>query len=155
MMLDHCTLSLLNYWTDMIIDYQVKMSVVLEPVDQPWVSIGVDNQQITRRLDKTSRFDFDFLANTSCFLKIEHFGKDNNDPTTAVIVKEINFFGISDPKFVWAGTYVPKYPDHYPDKKSPLNGHSYLGWNGNYTLNFDVPIFTWMHQILNLGWRYQ
>jgi hypothetical protein len=136
-------------------EYQVKMSVTLEPVDIPWVTVGINEQQFSQKLHKTSTFDFDFKARERCCLKIEHFGKDDNDPSTAVIVKEISFFGITNPNFVWAGVYVPLYPVHYLDKKTPLQGQDYLGWNGTYTLNFNVPVFTWMHQILNLGWLYQ
>ena len=72
----------------------------------------------------------------------------------AVIVKELKFFEISDPRVVWAGVYYPEYPDHYPDKTYPLPGHGYLGWNGIYRLEFSVPVFTWIHQTLDLGWIY-
>jgi hypothetical protein len=29
-----------------------------------------------------------------------------------------------------------------------------MGWNGRWELNFRVPIFTWIHQLENLGWIY-
>jgi hypothetical protein len=88
-------------------------------------------------------------------LEIEHFKKDENDHATAVIVKQISFFGISNPKFIWAGTYYPDYPAHYPDKIAQLPGQEYLGWNGVYRLDFSVPVFTWIHRIQSLGWMYQ
>lgn len=139
----------------MDIKYPIKMRVTLEPVGEPWVDVSVEGQSKTQRIIKTTNFDFEFDAQDQCCLKIEHLGKVHNDPTTAVIVKEIGFFGIADPKFIWAGVYYPEYPEHYPDKTSPLPGQGYLGWNGVYKLEFSVPVFTWIHQTLSLGWIYQ
>jgi hypothetical protein len=139
----------------MATEYPVKMRVTLEPVGQPWVSVDVGGRRQVQQLDKVSDFDLEFVAKTGpCCLKVEHFKKDDNDSSTAVIIKEIGFFGIFDPKFIWAGIYYPDYPPHYPDKVSPLSGQDYLGWNGVYQLEFSVPVFTWMHNTLDLGWIY-
>jgi hypothetical protein len=139
----------------MVTEYPVKLRVTLEPVGQPWVSVSAGGQKQVQQLDKTTDFDFEFVLRSGpCCLKVEHFKKDDNDRLTAVIVKEIGFFGISDPKFIWAGLYYPDYPLHYPDKSSPLHGQCYLGWNGVYQLEFSVPVFTWMHNTLDLGWIY-
>jgi hypothetical protein len=35
-----------------------------------------------------------------------------------------------------------------------LKNHTYLSWNGKWTLTFDVPVFTWIHRVQNLGWIY-
>jgi len=139
----------------MATEYPVKMRVTLEPVGQPWVSVDADGCGQVQQLDKITDFNIEFISKTrKCCLKVEHFKKDDNDISTAVIVKEISFFGIADPKFVWAGIYYPDYPPHYPNKVSPLPGQGYLGWNGVYQLEFSVPVFTWMHNTLNLGWIY-
>jgi hypothetical protein len=139
----------------MATEFPVSMHVVLEPVGQPWVNIDVDGWGSTEKLTAAKKFHFDFDAVDRCELRITHFKKADHDPTTAVIVKEIGFYDITDPKFVWAGVYVPDYPSHYADKVSPLPGHSYLGWNGVYSLQFSVPVFTWIHQTLSMGWLYQ
>lgn len=136
-------------------EHLVRMHVVLEPVEQPWVSIVVGDQCRIQQLTETAKFDFEFTAVGSCNLKITHFDKAEHDATTAVVVKEIGFFGITDPRFVWVGAYEPNYPSHWPDKITPLPGHGYLGWNGVYNMTFSVPVFTWMHQTMNLGWIYQ
>lgn len=139
----------------MAIEYPVKMCVTLEPVGQPWVNVDMAGQGRIQQLTETTDFEFEFnTASDLCCLTVEHFKKDDNDPTTAVIVKEINFFGISDSRFVWQGIYYPKYPQHYLDKKSPLPGQEYLGWNGTYQLEFTIPVFTWMHKVQSLGWIY-
>ena len=138
----------------MATEYLIKMCVTLEPVGKPWVNLDVDGMGRIQQLTQTTDFDFEFLGQERCCLKIEHFEKDQNDQDTAVIVRSISFFGISDPKFIWAGTYHPYYPDHYPDKITPLPGQGYLGWNGVYRLEFTVPVFTWIHQTQALGWIY-
>lgn len=136
-------------------EYLVRLHVVLEPVGQPWVNIDVGGQHSGQQLLAQQKFDFEFTARRACDLKITHFAKSDLDPSTAVIVKEIGFFGIVDPQFVWAGSYAPDYPSHWPDKTTPLPGQGYLGWNGVYRLEFSVPVFTWMHRTMNLGWIYQ
>ena len=133
---------------------KVKMCVTLEPVGKPWIIAEANGQGQLQQLLTTTDFSFNFRADDSGYLKITHFDKTDHDHDTAVIVKEIRFFEISDPRFVWAGVYYPEYPDHYPDKTYPLPGHGYLGWNGIYRLEFSVPVFTWIHQTLDLGWIY-
>jgi hypothetical protein len=139
----------------MATEYPVKIRVTLEPVGKPWVSVDANDWSQTQQLIETTNFDLDFNACDCCCLKIMHFKKAQNDHNTAVIIKQISFFGISDPKFIWAGMYYPDYPEHYPNKISPLPGHGYLGWNGVYQLKFSVPVFTWIHQTLDMGWLYQ
>ena len=140
----------------MVTEYCVEMVVTLEPVGQPWVSISVNNQEQTKQLKNIETFNFKFNSEAgNCKLIIDHFKKEDSDPVTAVIVKDVSFFGITDPKFAWAGVYVPNYPAHYKNKIPVLPGQTYMGWNGQYTLTFTVPVFTWIHQIQNLGWLYQ
>lgn len=139
----------------MATEYPIKMRVTLEPVGQPWVDVDCEGWGRIQKLTETTDFDFEFDAQDHCCLKIEHFKKSDLDPTTAVIIKQISFFGISDPRFIWQGIYYPDYPDHYADKKSPLPAQDYLGWNGVYLLQFSVPVFAWIHQTLSLGWVYQ
>jgi hypothetical protein len=139
----------------MATEYPVKIRVTLEPVGEPWVSVDADGWGRVQQLTETTDFDLEFEVCNCCCLKIEHFKKAENDHDTAVIIKQISFFGIGDPKFIWAGVYYPDYPEHYPDKTSPLPGHGHLGWNGVYQLEFSVPVFTWIHQTLDMGWLYQ
>lgn len=77
-----------------------------------------------------------------------------NKRDKAVVIKEIEFFGIHSPRFVWAGEYRPIYPPHMQDQPETLKYHNYLGWNGVWYLDFTVPIFTWIHQTEDFGWIY-
>lgn len=139
----------------MTTEYPVKMTVTLEPVQSPYVTITVDKIVYKQQLSTTTSFDFDFVAANQASLVLEHHSKSDQDPDTAVIIRRIEFYGISDPRFIWAGTYYPVYPSHYPDQKSSRPGQDYLGWNGTYVLEFRVPVFSWIHQIQDMGWLYQ
>jgi hypothetical protein len=80
----------------------------------------------------------------------------------AVIIDSVSFFEISDPKFAWVGVYEPNYPEPWATEQRTqgvvltqhLSPHTYLGFNGKWTLTFDIPVFTWIHKIQNLGWIY-
>jgi hypothetical protein len=139
----------------MATEYPVQMTVTLEPVQSPYITIAVDKIVYNQQLSTTTSFDFEFVAVDQSSLVIEHHSKSDMDPDTAVIIRRIEFYGISDPRFIWAGTYYPVYPGHYADQKFSRPGQDYLGWNGTYVLQFQVPVFSWMHQVQDLGWLYQ
>lgn len=144
----------------MATDYQVISKLTLKPIGRPWVRVGLDDYKQEKQLKTLTTFEWDFDATDSVCLTVEHFDKSDTDPTTAVEIVGIEFFGISDPKFAWAGTYYPEYPELWLSQQeikpsAGLPGQTYLGWNGVYKLTFDVPVFTWMHRTLNLGWIYQ
>lgn len=146
----------------MAIEYLVKTAVTLTPKYSnaaPDVLIAVPGQIMRKTLSKTQRFDLEFSA-SSGWIEVIFFNKPELDHDMAVIVDSVEFFGISDPKFVWQGVYSPRYPEPWysqqPTKPDPsLPGSNYMGWNGTWRLDFSVPVFTWMHQIQGLGWIYQ
>jgi hypothetical protein len=136
----------------------VKLKLRLEPVNCPGVRIAVGNIVQEQRLIRPMDFNFSFDSKKySESLSIAHFGKDANDAESAVIIKQISFFGIADPRFIWLGQYTPVYPEPWLSQQTPeppatLNSTDYLGWNGVWQLDFSVPVFTWIHQIQSLGW---
>lgn len=133
----------------------VALTLTLKPVGKPWIRVRLNGSVCLEiQLADTVSLKLAPECDTKCLLEVEHFAKQDNDPDTAVIVENIDFFGISDPRFVWTGTYYPDYPEHYENKRSELPGQGYLGWNGVYRLEFDVPVFTWIHRTLNMGWLY-
>ena len=143
----------------MATEYPVKLEIELEPVGQPWITVGAGDCVVQQQLTAISKFDFEFVANTKSKITVTHFDKLPSDSSTAVIIKQLSFFGISDPRFVWAGQYQPEYPEPWLSSQSPqpskvLTAHPYLGWNGTWSLEFEIPVFTWMHQVQNLGWIY-
>jgi hypothetical protein len=123
------------------------------------VIIGIDQNVTTVNLQDTTTINFEFATTKSCTLTVELLDKQDQE---AVIVENVSFFGIEDPKFAWTGIYEPKYPEPWATQqrslgvalKPQLCPHTYLGWPGKWTLTFDVPVFTWIHQTQNLGWIY-
>jgi len=140
-------------------DIPVKLQVKLTPVGEPWVRVQAPGFDQYQQLLHDMVFDIKFItSSTQATLTIEHCCKSANDPTTAVIVDSVSFFGIQDPRFAWAGVYRPNYPEPWASEQtdlvSELSPHTYLGWNGCWSLTFGVPVFTWIHQTQNLGWIY-
>ena len=139
--------------------YPVKMSVTLRPVDNPEVRIGINGGLFPLRLDKTETINFEFESDVPCELTVELINKTAQE---AVVIESVSFFGIEDPKFAWTGVYEPIYPEPWATEqqdqgvvlKQHLSPHTYLGWSGKWTLTFDVPVFTWIHRVQNLGWIY-
>lgn len=150
--------------------YQLDCSVWLKPVwhnDPPLIKLGIDNNVEQISLTEPTEFKFNqTLDSGEHTLTIEFLNKIDSDTQfhlgldKAVIVDKIVFFGINDPKFVWQGKYTPQYPERWVSQQSTppskiLLMHNYLGWNGVWKLQFQLPIFTWIHQVQDLGWIYQ
>lgn len=142
-----------------------RIDVKLTPVmfdRAPTGRIGINGQlsDIVLAESKWFHFSIDQAQNSTITLTVEQYGKTNRDTIpdqeldTAIVIEEVKLNGLSSPKFAWAGIYCPDYPDHYPNKIPNLTNINYLGWNGTWTLELSVPIYTWIHQIENLGWIY-
>lgn len=138
----------------------IELKLILTSIGQPWVLIQVNDKIIDQQINGTSEFIFDFKSNKkSEYLTITHYNKKSDDAETAVIIKEISFFGITDPRFIWQGIYTPNYPEPWYSEQLEkpcltLKNQTHLSWNGTWQLEFDVPVFTWMHRVLGFGWIY-
>jgi hypothetical protein len=148
--------------------YPVKLSLTLRPVwhqDPPRVRVGIGKNLTEIDLTETATINFEFEASQSCDLTVELLNKQDSDTVSelgldkAVVIESISFFDISDPQFIWAGEYRPCYPELWYSEQTVkpaqlLKNHTYLCWNGKWTLTFEVPVFTWIHKVQNLGWIY-
>lgn len=150
--------------------YSTQAEICLIPrwhLDPPVVSVKLDREVIFQGAIKEPikiQFDQD-LEPGSHDLQIEFTNKTEKDTNLdlnldkAVIIDHIVFNKICSPKFVWQGIYRPNYPEPWLSQQenpppAELKYHNYLGWNGQWTLTFQTPIFTWIHQVENLGWIY-
>lgn len=138
----------------MATEYNVEISVTLRPVGQPWVKVSAGPIHKTLQLNQATEIQFDFDYSENFVLAVEHFGKPDLDPDTAVEITDVKIFGISDPKFAWKGTYWPNYPEHLSGSNASIPAQTYLSWNGVYKLSVSVPVFTWIHRTLDMGWIY-
>lgn len=138
-----------------------KVAITLTPrlsKTAPEVFVSVPGHTVCETLWKTKRVELEF-NDTTGWIEVNFSNKPELDIDMAVVVDKVEFFDITDPKFTWAGVYTPKYPEPWysqQDVKPPehIPQQTYLGWNGRWRLDFSVPVFTWMHQTLNLGWIY-
>ena len=145
----------------MATEYQVKLAVTLRPIvgdSAPEIVISVPDHKIQTILHDSTKFELEFVG-PSGWLQIQLVNKASTDPHTAVIIDQIEFFGIQDPKFIWHGQYRPEYPEPWFSQQQPppppiLTNITHLGWNGVWQLDFDVPVFSWIHRVQNLGWVY-
>lgn len=80
---------------------------------------------------------------------IEDYGTDGGH---AILIENIEINGISNPQFLNHGTFYPEYPDWEKDQ-GPLRVH-YLGFKGRWILPITIPAYTWIHNVLDLGWHY-
>lgn len=149
----------------MVTEYPVSLSITLRPQiikTAPRVIVSVPGSMHHCELYETQIISLDFVSSQG-FVEILFYNKNYNEISDncdmAVIIDQLSFFGISDPKFIWAGRYYPNYPEPWYSQQSPtpavsLDKCNYLGWNGRWRLDFNLPVFTWMHQKLDLGWIY-
>lgn len=145
-------------------DTKVHIEVLLTPVmfDRiPTGRIGINDHLVDFVLDNPTWYTFDYTG-SQVTLTVEQYGKTIMDTQgsldTAIIIEQVKLNGITDPKFAWAGIYRPDYPDYYltqnPNLEPVLTPYTYLGWNGIWTLDLPLPIYTWIHKTLDLGWIY-
>lgn len=150
-------------------EYRTKIEIKLKPVwykDPPRIRIGIEELH-EYTLETETTFVYEAIGNTPVTLTLEFYNKQDSDTINghdkAVIVEQIWLNDITDSKFVWLGEYRPQYPEPWRSEQQAqgqiwddcLVGHRYLGWNGSWSLTVGVPIFSWIHQTLGLGWRYE
>lgn len=95
-------------------------------------------------------------------LAVDFFGRSDLDHDQSLRIQSIHINSISDPRFVWKGTYVPVYPEPWATQQidaghilePELTNTDFMGWNGTWNLRFSSPVFTWIHQTQSLGWIY-
>lgn len=153
--------------------YDIQGSIALDPIwwkDPPLVTVRLDDRVIYHDHMKFSKV-ISLVDRLECgdhALIVDFSNKGDQDTDIvrnldkAVVIKSIDFFGITDPRFIWNGQYRPVYPAQWAQEQhqkgiplsTVLKPHTYLGWNGTWKLDFSVPVFTWIHQTQSLGWIY-
>lgn len=153
--------------------YHTRINLWLTPrinIEAPDVTITL-NQDIVYQGPLTTSTCFDIDRQLSLgqhTLAVNFTNKKDTDTDMvtgadkAVIVDRVIFNDIESPRFVWNGVYCPDYPEPWATEQRQaghtleplLKSYNYLGWNGQWSLTFTTPIFTWIHQVEDLGWIY-
>lgn len=156
----------------MSMTYRVDLSIGLHPVwhdEPPRVQVSCHDQSHVFDLDRAVMLDFSFEASGTQSLQVEFLNKKDQDTRTdlgldkAVIIDSVSFFAITDPRFVWQARYRPHYPEPWYSQQvdqgsappGELTNVDRLSWNGTWTLDFELPVFTWIHRLQDLGWIYR
>jgi hypothetical protein len=134
--------------------YPVEVDILLKPVGSPKCRISLQDQLIELTVDHEQWISLSSQGYGTVELSIEHYDKAELDPTTALIIDQIRFNEIISPKFVYQGVYYPAYPKHLVNNEKVISHQNYLSWNGIWSLEFTLPIYTWIHKTLDLGWIY-
>lgn len=82
----------------------------------------------------------------------------DQDPEMAIIVESVKFQHLAD-EFRTSSEYRPQYPEHWIQENqdagqtlAPVIHSNYLGWPGRWWIDFETPVYAWLHRKLNLGW---
>jgi hypothetical protein len=155
----------------MATNHLVDLTVTLVPIwhiDPPEVIVEVNHIRRIICLDTEKKINFNFYAAGPERLSMTFINKRPSDTIPekqldkAVIIKSIDFFGIEDARFIWAGKYTPEYDTNWVQEQTllgtapltVLTNTDRLSWNGTWVLEFDIPVFTWIHRLQSLGWIY-
>jgi hypothetical protein len=134
---------------------------------KPKIKYGIDDVVINDiEVNQPITLTFqDKLSNGKHIFWIDFYNKENSDCVpeqnldTAIIIESVIIENLNLDRFKWAAKYYPRYPKllklKQPNLESVRDSATYLGWNGIWKLEFEMPIFTWIHQLDNLGWLYE
>jgi hypothetical protein len=120
--------------------------------------LGVTDSELIISGSDFLKLSYDLSAGAQEFI-LDFHNKTDSDPDQALEIVSVSFEGFTLDRFRWNSRYYPVYPEPWASEQTePLpeyqSSATYLGWNGRWILYFDVPVFTWIHKLENLGWIY-
>jgi len=150
----------------------VRLGLVVDPLywaDTPQIRIEFNHKSLFEdSLIKIKRFSWQLPANDVNRLSVFFLNKRDADTVDnldkAVIIKEIELEGLRYPSFMHKSWYRPEYSAgyyHYAKENNiavePVIHSNYLGFNGEWFLEFAWPTFTWIYETETnkLGWIYE
>ena len=151
----------------MLIDIQVHLKSIYHQ-EPPTVVLKVDENIVySGELIQDTIFEYSAdVCKGVHKISLELLNKKDSDcvdgKDKAVIIDKVLFFGIGSEHVLHKSTYVPIYSEEYIKSSrddgielgNVLESCNYLGWNGVWQTQFTAPVFTWLHNIENLGWIY-
>jgi len=156
-------LLIISYSRDTVIDICLDISFLTDQI-YPEITIKIDHEIL---LSGPQFKDRDKIKLSRELLPGDHRleiiyhnmhkpSKDHKD--MAVLIERVTFQSVEHDFKIWS-RYIPDYPDIWLQEQKTLGFfpakeiHSnYLGWNGTWFLDFQTPIYQWIHRRLDLGW---
>jgi hypothetical protein len=149
----------------------VNLALELEPkfwAEKPRVKIEFNQQVLFEdQLSETKKFNWTLPATENNRLSVFLLNKTERDTVgdkdKAVIIKSIGIEGFYYSSFMLQSKYKPIYTNGYyqyakENKLSaePIINSNYLGFNGEWSLEFTWPIYRWIFETetKGMGWIY-
>ena len=150
----------------------VTLGLTVDPLywaNTPQIRIEFNQEPLFEdSLIKIKKFSWQLPANDTNRLSVFFLNKQDSDTVDnldkAVIIKEIELEGFRYPSFMHRSQYRPEYSAgyYYYAKENnitvePVIHSNYLGFNGEWFLQFTWPTFTWIYETETnkLGWIYE
>lgn len=139
---------------------KIKIQLVSHVVKTiPEISIGYNNKVLeTVLVDSGSHsleYSFGLAEGKSKFyidFNNKQYSEWSESSDMAIEISKVTFQNLTD-DFKHLSLYIPDYPSAEEKLKwDPIIHSNYLGWNGRWFIEFNTPIYRWLHQQLNLGW---
>lgn len=151
--------------------YTTKIDLRVDPIyhqDPPEIQVKIGpGWEWTGSIKTSTTFSHAWQSSKDhATVSVEFLNKRDTDTVglkdKAVVIKSVSFNNIGSDRLLWQGRYHPRYPEPWASQQRSagqdlpeyISAHTYLGWNGIWILDFDIPVFTWIHQIEDLGWIY-
>jgi len=147
--------------------YDIKINITLTPQYNdviPHVICGIDDQILLQKnLDAEKEFIFEsnvIVGEHRFFIKFNNKKNSQSkyDKDMAVKIKHIGFQNLPN-NFHYFSKYKPEYPTKWLQQQKEIGKvweenilSDHMGWNGIYYIDFEAPIYRWIHKKLNLGW---
>lgn len=145
-------------------EFETEFSIQLKPHGSsiPVISYGID-KETRQTIQVTDIITLSFVEKFTIgphefFLIFDNKTNDKHD--MAVEILNVSVEGITLDRFKWSSIYTPTYPEPWASQQKTVlpkdhQSATYLGWNGIWKFQFDIPVFSWIHELENLGWIYQ
>lgn len=147
--------------------YDIKIKIILEPsyLDiAPHIVCGIDKKIF---LQNTIEHSKDIIIEDSLiggehrfFLKLTNkdHSVEKKEKDMHIKIKHVGFQDIED-NFHYFSRYRPEYPSEWLKQQKHMGREwndtilsDHIGWNGTYYIDFETPVYRWIHRKLNLGW---
>ena len=147
--------------------YEIKIKILIEPsylLSAPHVTCGIDQHIFFQdNIEKVQELIIQDTVTTGThrfFLQLTN--KDDaaskKDQDMCVKIKKITFQDMEE-NFHYFSRYRPEYPQKWLQQQKELGKEwndtilsDHIGWNGTYYIDFETPVYRWIHRKLNLGW---
>lgn len=150
----------------------VNLELIIDPLywaDAPEIRIEFNNTELfTGSLRTIQRFTWLLPANDDNRISVFFLNKKDCDTIDnldkAVIIKQVSIEGLTYDSFLHSSKYKPVYSEGYYNYAKenniivePVIHSNYLGFNGEWYLEFTWPVFTWIYKLEtnNQGWIYE